>query len=892
MEDIKVQYRVFSYEKIKLDIGKQSIYFYKNNFLPDVVNELAQELKNKSQALVNRTKTSKEKLAINSTWLNQSSELIRQSVVEFSELDHYSNNREIVLEVAEEYVQDFITENSQLVLYQAYLLEETQNVKLVLNFFIRFTYQVGEFIDSGMSEALLKQGLGNEGNILAQWKNREANKVKILMMEKYEHHQSTTNITKDQIDEIPKEVVSMKQQLTELDSSIQQVNETKKVMQQNLFVNKVEIDKLTQFVENIEVRKKYIETEYESFDQDTIEIEAELKQTKMQLVQTLSSLNEEQEESRRNTAKAQLTAKVVEINEDLNSLGSDVKKVVKVKRKIEENLKSNLNEMTDLTKLISNIDNRKKEIKSYYQNFDQEIQLLALQLQKIKKKLTATEPIMANKQVELDVKMNNHNLNEKFNSIDKELVELEQTMQDTIKINTIIGENTEKNLAKVQQLNTTLEEMENKKNQVTHTQAHMESEAKFLEKQFEEIQKKIKKTLPLLEIHDGKATIEISGKNLAMKAQGLNKALVDLESDVEKISQVKVVVEESFATNQAELNELTQLIADASQKKTKTIKNYTYFANETRQLNEQIEEMKAKLTEVIPSLQVEAQEFEKNQLQLTNLEQQVNELEKTNQKLEKILNHSMEKIKKQKDLQGQANLTVKLQQMTQEVEAAKKRETQLIEKIQQLETVLIKQNIEPKPVDEDSLNSKSAEFTSKTEESIESIGEVAKSDSVLDPIEENDTHKIAVKTQEDGIEEPEIIEAIAEKVKATKSNLWRRNKRLELDYFNDLYRKVQFIEHAWMVHLDLIGANDTNAGSEKVGLSLVDEELRNNLDKEDIKKFIYSGEALKLKERSTTLKLPFGKPTISLSTEDCELLIEKARQYDLLEYLNKRMVSS
>ena len=58
----------------------------------------------------------------------------------------------------------------------------------------------------------------------------------------------------------------------------------------------------------------------------------------------------------------------------------------------------------------------------------------------------------------------------------------------------------------------------------------------------------------------------------------------------------------------------------------------------------------------------------------------------------------------------------------------------------------------------------------------------------------------------------------------------------------------------------------------------------------EIENFILNGEAANLRERVTFKNnRPFAKDRVILSNADYELLEKKARQYELIDYMNKQM---
>ncbi|MFI3912882.1 hypothetical protein VBG69_01570 [Carnobacterium maltaromaticum] len=100
MEAINIQIKVFSQEKIKVNAEDKNVYFYKNDFLPEVILELAPEVKNKSLF-------GKSKLGRNSEWISNINELVKQIVIEC----HPLTNKMSLMKVLDEYSQTFKPRN-------------------------------------------------------------------------------------------------------------------------------------------------------------------------------------------------------------------------------------------------------------------------------------------------------------------------------------------------------------------------------------------------------------------------------------------------------------------------------------------------------------------------------------------------------------------------------------------------------------------------------------------------------------------------------------------------------------------------------------------------------------------------------------------------------------
>lgn len=214
MEAINIQIKVFSHEKIKVNAEAANVYFYKNDFLPEVILELAPEVKNKSLF-------GKSKLGRNSEWITNINELVKQIVIEC----HPLTNKLSLMEVLDNYSQKFNEENPELIVYQIFLKEETDKFIFVLNFVTRFIYQDGEFLDNGIREALIKQNVDQDGNVLTNWKNNEIKKIKTRLLQYQELSEQIIPVVSQETPiRLAETVVKIDQEIIELANSLPSIS--------------------------------------------------------------------------------------------------------------------------------------------------------------------------------------------------------------------------------------------------------------------------------------------------------------------------------------------------------------------------------------------------------------------------------------------------------------------------------------------------------------------------------------------------------------------------------------------------------------------------------------------------------------------------------------------
>lgn len=340
MEAINIQIKVFSQEKIKVNAEDKNVYFYKNDFLPEVILELAPEVKNKSLF-------GKSKLGRNSEWISNINELVKQIVIEC----HPLTNKMSLMKVLDEYSQTFNEENPELIVYQIFLKEEADKVVLVLNFVTRFIYQDGEFLDSGIRKALMQQNVDQEGNILINWKNSEIKKItnKLLQIQEL----SETNIPfvdqKSSI-KLAETVVNIDQEIRQLADSLPSVSK----LEERVNTCQSEVDQVSKQLTNAKDKKIKLDKQSKEIASFLSSLEQQVELLKVKMEQLLSNIELQNEKS--NQVKQQenqnelqeLREKITKLekaNEEVDQLVADSIARIAKQTQIESPLKKELVEM-------------------------------------------------------------------------------------------------------------------------------------------------------------------------------------------------------------------------------------------------------------------------------------------------------------------------------------------------------------------------------------------------------------------------------------------------------------------------------------------------------------------------------------------------------------------
>ncbi|WP_317913634.1 hypothetical protein [Carnobacterium maltaromaticum] len=340
MEAINIQMKVFSHEKIKVDAEDKNVYFYKNDFLPEVILELAPEVKNKSLF-------GKSKLVRNSEWISNINELVKQIVIEC----HPLNNKLSLMEVLDDYSQTFNEENPELIVYQIFLKEEVDKVVLVLNFVTRFIYQDGAFLDSGIRKALMQQNVDQEGNILINWKNSEIKKITNKLLQLQELSEMTIPVVDQESSiKLAETVVKIDQELRELADSLPSVSK----LEERVNVCQSEVDQVSEQLTSAKDKKIKLDKQSKEVTGFLSSLEQQVELLKVKMEQLLPNMELQNEKS--NQVKQQedqnelqeLREKITKLekaNEEVDQLVTDSIARIAKQTQIESPLKKELVEM-------------------------------------------------------------------------------------------------------------------------------------------------------------------------------------------------------------------------------------------------------------------------------------------------------------------------------------------------------------------------------------------------------------------------------------------------------------------------------------------------------------------------------------------------------------------
>lgn len=340
LEAINIQIKVFSQEKIKVNMEDKNIYFYKNDFLPEVILELAPEVKNKSLF-------GKSKLGRNSEWISNINDLVKQIVIEC----HPLPNKLSLMKVLDDYSRTFNEENPELIVYQIFLKEEVDKVVLVLNFVTRFIYQDGEFLDSGIRKALMQQNVDQKGNILINWKNSEIKKITKKLLQLQELSEATIPFVDQKSSiKLAETVVKIDQEIRELADSLPSVSK----LEERVNTCQSEVDQVSEKLTNAKDKKIKLDKQSKEIASflSSLEQQVELLKVKMEkLLPNMELQNEksnqvkQQEEQNELQELREKITKLEKANEEVDQLVTDSIARIAKQTQIESPLKKELVEM-------------------------------------------------------------------------------------------------------------------------------------------------------------------------------------------------------------------------------------------------------------------------------------------------------------------------------------------------------------------------------------------------------------------------------------------------------------------------------------------------------------------------------------------------------------------
>ncbi|PLS39268.1 hypothetical protein CYV26_03400 [Carnobacterium maltaromaticum] len=337
MEAINIQIKVFSHERIKVNVEDKNVYFYKNDFLPEVILELAPEVKNKSLF-------GKSKLGRNSEWISNINDLVKQIVIEC----HPLNNKLSLMEVLDDYSQTFNEENPELIAYQIFLKEEADKVVFVLNFLTRFIYQDGEFLDSGIRKALIQQNVNQEGNILINWKNSEIKKITKKLLELQELSETTIPFVDQKSSiKLAETAIQLEQEIREFAHSLPSVSK----LEERVDACQSEVDQVSEQLTRVKDKKIKLDKQSNEIASFLSSLEQQVELLKVKMEQLLPNMELQNEKS--NQVKQQ------EDQDELHDLRSKITKLEKANEEVDQLVADSLARIAEQTQIESPL---KKEI--------------------------------------------------------------------------------------------------------------------------------------------------------------------------------------------------------------------------------------------------------------------------------------------------------------------------------------------------------------------------------------------------------------------------------------------------------------------------------------------------------------------------------------------------
>lgn len=495
LEAINIQIKVFSQEKIKVNMEDKNIYFYKNDFLPEVILELAPEVKNKSLF-------GKSKLGRNSEWISNINDLVKQIVIEC----HPLPNKLSLMKVLDDYSRTFNEENPELIVYQIFLKEEVDKVVLVLNFVTRFIYQDGEFLDSGIRKALMQQNVDQKGNILINWKNSEIKKITKKLLQLQELSEATIPFVNQKSSiKLAETVVKIDQEIRELADSLPSVSK----LEERVNTCQSEVDQVSEKLTNAKDKKIKLDKQSKEIASflSSLEQQVELLKVKMEkLLPNMELQNEksnqvkQQEEQNELQELREKITKLEKANEEVDQLVTDSIARIAKQTQIESPLKKELVEMNKrLIGITENETTLKQQVKKLNLIISQQNQKHEAERQRLEgtirqlelSKLDNTKKI-SNEMVDespskelnlLTIKVNENNENNEYKAV-QEKTELGHGNNDIVEfVNTNEGQ-----LVENESLETELNLLEKQSKKTSNWLKTKKMEAAEFNEQFRKVQ--------------------------------------------------------------------------------------------------------------------------------------------------------------------------------------------------------------------------------------------------------------------------------------------------------------------------------------------------------------------------------------------------------------------
>lgn len=399
----------------------------------------------------------------------------------------------------------------------------------------------------------------------------------------------------------------------------------------------------------------------------------------------------------------------------------------------------------------------------------------------------------------------------------------------------------------------------------------------------------------------------------------LRQQVLAIDTQLSTADNLDETLERQLQSKQTELDNIAAMIDSFTKEKESLESHYTTVATKLNQLEPKMKQVQEtsqllqnkfnqnhtvdleKIKQQYKQLELYTTELEKKQKQQHYIEEKINQIEQLNERTKglvakfenKIVESSNQTEKAvaflEKEKQLLANLALVERNLASKTEAFDYEKKELTLFIQQLkhENHLLKDQLQQangssQPAVEPIFDNVHESLPQKVE-----FVDVKEEDQVsLDLI--NDQKVVQTKSliKESISEERDIYLSRSRKIDNAKK---LTKPKLTLKEYNDIYQKVRYLEHTWMIYLDYLVRLESDPDAFHLSqLTPSEQRLKKRINRHLIEEFIRSNQISTMKEEIELRKRNFFKnPKINLTAKKYRELLQVVENYEVMDYLNQ-----
>lgn len=399
----------------------------------------------------------------------------------------------------------------------------------------------------------------------------------------------------------------------------------------------------------------------------------------------------------------------------------------------------------------------------------------------------------------------------------------------------------------------------------------------------------------------------------------LRQQILTMDTQLATTYELDEALEKQLQNKHVELTKLSENLDSFTIKKEKLENHYTTIATKINQLEPQIQKIQAtsislqnqldqtnnddleKLNRQHSQLELYSATLESKEQEQQSILEKVNQIQQLNERGEELvakLEHKVEAQTRQKAnaivfleeqqklMENLALIEQKLVNKTETFEYEKKELTLFIQQLKYENKLLKEQLQQPTTSSQPPIESAEPLVHKSLPKEVKFIEVKQDHQASLDLT--NDQNEVQETTilKETISADREIY--VSRSRKTTKAKKQTKPK-LTLKEYNDIYQKVRYLEHTWMIYLDYLVKLESDPEEFHLKqLTPSEHRLKRRINRHLIETFIQSNQLTTMKEELEQRKRNFFKnPKINLTAKEYRELLQIVENYEVMDYLNQ-----